>query len=300
MASTAPLLSLSALLLLLLLALHRLHPLPRPAPTTPLLRQTHNLLYWKPHKTASTSARFFLQALAARANLSYVFTPSSHYRFLPPAGLAARAAGRNCSVLVGHARAPPVTARAHEAGAGAVLTTTRAPRAYLVSRYFYAAETTFTRAHGRLRDPGSAKSRLWWTRWETYDVCEAFRYYDGARGCDERAGALRARAGAIAGRVDCAIDAEDAQADAEAVCRAVGVRECPRFGARNVKEKPGGGYEGLLEVRHVRVSLRRAERALGFLREALMERRCRFLKGGRGTMGDLPPAPWPVAGQCTP
>lgn len=113
------------------------------------------------------------------------------------------------------------------------------------------------------------------------------------------------RAEAIAGRIDCVIDTDDAQLDADAICRLVQVKDCPQFDSKNVRVGLKVGYGPMLELPHIRLALERPVRVLQVLRDALLKRRCRLLTtrgkpfGTKSTMGDLPPAKWPTVG-CAP
>lgn len=291
----------------LFIAIYRNPILRHPSQTKQLQKQSdppyprtgHNILYWKPHKTGSTSTKIWLSQLANESNLIYNFFSPKRYVYQEPTDLATRAENFNCTIIVGHILTRPVNIRRNEARFGVVLTTTRNVYNYLCSKYFHTTEAKFRFAIRELNSTTSESSRRWWSSWLIYDPCETYRYYDGLDGCDTDQDALRARAEAIASRIDCVIDIEDPQADADAICKVMGVRDCPRFGAVNLRVDVESGYSKLLNIPHVKKLLDRPARVIQILRDALMKRRCRFMTASgafdsSSTIGNLPPARWPT------
>lgn len=130
-----------------------------------------------------------------------------------------------------------------------------------------------------------------------YDACEPYRYYDGIEGCDLREEVLRMRAGRIAERIDCVIDSDDSGDDIDALCSMMGLEGnmCPVYEQSNVRA--GGEYGEILKFKHVREILERVSKPYEYLREALMERRCRFMKDGEleSVLG-FEKANWPQPG----
>lgn len=270
------------------------------SPPPPPVRIAHNILYWKPHKTGSTSAKLWMDALAAAANLRLKFFAPRAYLFQAPTDLATRAGDANCTIFLGHILTRDVHSRTHEASRGAVITTTRDAYNYLCSKYFHTSEGSYNTHIEGLEHRDTIEARLWWSRWLIYDRCETYRYYDGLQGCPAEPAALHARAEAIAERIDCVIDTEDPQPDADAICKVIGLEHCPEFGSSNTRISPEVGYEKLLDIKHIKKALDGPAAVIQILRDALLKRRCRLMTApgkvydSSSTMGNLPPAKWPT------
>lgn len=121
-------------------------------------------------------------------------------------------------------------------------------------------------------------------------MCESLRYYDAEHSCYLREDVLRARARRIANNIDCVIDMDDAQKDADRVCRHMGLAACLKLGSINVSGGTGL-YKELFDIVHVCEAMERAVKVVSVLHDALMERRCRQLKAD----GRLPNQTKPIA-----
>lgn len=203
--------------------------------------------------------------------------------------------GRNCSIIAGHIRMKNVADRRHEGELGAVLTTTRDTKDTLVSRYFHTRMKNISAELEDLKDPDNERSFIWFFHFNDYDPCEPFRYYDGIEGCDLTS--LKERAAAIANRIDCVVDTDDPEKDYAALCKLMRLprSRCPETPTKNVRAAKE--YADLFQYRHLTEIMERVSRVYDVLRDALLERRCRFLVDGTGrTMPGFEEPRWPGAG----
>lgn len=269
-----------------------------------LVREGHNLVYWTPHKTGSTSMRNWLANVAERLQIDISIThkypnkPFEDYRQRYD-----HLKLKTCTFLAGHIRVRASHLRNNELRLGAVITTIRDPFALLMSKYFH--RTRFILTNGALQhfaDPGSRLSRLWFFYWNDLDPCEQLRYYDGEQGCelDQRDGVMTAiekRARAIAERIDCVVDTDDPAHDLDSLCRqmSLGESECPQIPVLNVK-KGNTLYDKMLTFPHIKAVMMRTANVTISLRSALMKRRCRFLDDGSLTTPGAEPPQWPFKG----
>lgn len=269
-----------------------------------IVREGHNLVYWTPHKTGSTSMRNWLKHVAETLQLHISITHKYPNKpFEDHRQRYDRLKLKKCAFLAGHIRVRSVHLRNNELHLGAVITTIRDPFAMLMSKYFHRTRgrlTTGTLQH--FADPGSHLSRLWFFYWNDVDPCEQLRYYDGEEGCelDQRDGVMTAiekRARAIADRIDCVVDTDDPAHDLDSLCRqmSLGESECPQMPVLNVK-KGNTLYDKILTFPHIKAVMMRTANVTIALRNALMKRRCRFLDDGSLTTPGAEPPQWPFKG----
>lgn len=268
---------------------------------TTLTRTGFHLLYWTPHKTGSMSMRTWLRTIARtlavsvatgqrypNANLTdwhHLTHRASRHRNVP-----------SCGIVTGHLRVRSVHERVDERVLGAVITTFRHPLPALASKYFHRTREVLRMDQlSEWHDVDSLTSRLWFLYWNDHDPCEQLRYYDGVDGCDFAT--LHTRVRGIAERVDCAVDMDDPRDDIDALCTAMQLPSCEDFPYVNQRKGTGSGYDSIYEIPHVRRAVVRVERVSIMLRDALMERRCRFLGvGDKLAVPGVGPPQWPYPG----
>lgn len=205
---------------------------------SPVKRAGHNLVYWTPHKTGSTSMHDWLLKVAHVLEVDIFITSKypnkpyedHHHRF-------ARVGLNSCAVLAGHIRVPSVTERDNGLALGAVITTIREPFALLMSKYFHRTRRILSKSTLNMyRNPESQSSRRWFFYFNDLDRCEQLRYYDGKEGCEINvhgsstsdivvSQAIQKRVRAIADRIDCVVDTGDPAHDLESLCRQMELAE---------------------------------------------------------------------------
>ena len=255
-------------------------------PALPQSRLAHNLVYWSPHKTGSTSMRIWLRRVSDAIEIHYYtagfypYSPFSNWedRAVPPY--------TNCTILSGHIRSKPFSQRSiHEARLGAVITSTRDPYDTMASRYFHRTERKFTEEILSMtaNRTKSSTSRRWFFYWQDLDACEQLRYYDAIQDCNYDS--LEQRIQDIANRIDCVVDTNDPQPDLDALCKAMNLHECPAFLNGNNRVV---SYQPIFDELHLTHAMERVVNVSIALRKALMPRRCRFLPS-LSTPGMKPP-----------
>lgn len=279
----------------------------------PSERVASNLIYWKPHKTGSTSLRSWLITVADTLQLPLHKTDhypnsdiSDHYDRLR--SLNTHKDGR-CSIFAGHVRVPEVSSRVDERderSLGAVVTTTRNALNTLASKYFHRTGRDLSRPDLEwFKKTKSQQSRLWFFHWNDHDPCEVLRYYDGLNGCDLEQKSLEQRTLGIAKRIDCVVDTDDPDEDLWALCRVMGIEDrekCPEYPNRRAKDYRTL-YDDLFAIPHIREVVKSSLRVTETLRDQFLKRRCRFLQlgdVGEGTLKEdvklgAPPR-WPYHG----
>lgn len=258
-------------------------------------RKRNFLVYWTPHKTGSTSMRFWLKSI--RKLLSLPSTGSSKYypfsNYTDHYSRLQQFPSLNCGILMGHIRISKLELRHDELLLGTVITTTRSPENTLASKFFHRTPASLNSLKPYYSNL-STLSRHWFFFWHDSDPCEPLQYYDGLRECSLHHSYLRNRITNIASRIDCVVDMDDPIADLQQICFSVGIhaQECPTFPERNVKEGRNY-YEDLFQIPHI---YRAAEENLNvskMLWNHLMTRRCRFLSTGNLTLSQYSPPRWP-------
>lgn len=274
----------------------------RPLPGVPKLRNSSNIIFWSQEKTASSSTKWWFVKLGSLADLSASFYGAPKYFYSKPTDHATRIGSRACSILGGHINVRDIHSRPHEAAFGVIISNTRNAEDLLCSKYFHVSERNYVDMLPELMNQSSTASYNFWSRFRSYDPCELYRYYDGLLGCDVDEQQLSARAKAIADRLDCVIDADDPQRDADSICVMLGVKDCPEFPAVNYRSRrQEGAYASLLQLPHIQAAMNYSVRVVRILHATLMTRRCRFLTEGSGqkivqprlTLGNMPPPRWP-------
>lgn len=257
-----------------------------------------NLVYWTPHKTGSTSMRWWLKDVAREIGAELI-----GMRFLYPYSRTMdheqRANflldGTTCAFVMGHIRVPSFLKRFDERRLGAVVTTTRATFPTLASKFFHRTDGELSvralRAFAFIR---STRASTWFYHWHDSNPCEPLEYYDGLKDCRLDGGAVEERARGIAERIDCVVDTDDPEEDVRALCRQMGLSSsnCPRYADRNVAQGRSL-YDDLYNISHVRQALGNNFYVTDVLRSQLMMKRCRFFASGN-LSSTLGPARWPT------
>lgn len=257
-----------------------------------------NLVYWTPHKTGSTSMRTWLKTVAAALGAD-VSGAVIHYPYLKIGDHEERlqyvSNNVSCTLVMGHIRVPAFSERYDERRLGAVITTTRHAFNTLASKFFHRTDDSLTDdALRSLATTRSARARRWFYYWHDSNACEALEYYDGVRDCRLDGDDVEDRARRIAERIDCAVDMDDAEEDADALCAQLGLLEgtCPRFPTRNT-ERGESRYRQLYRLAHVTQVMQNNLYVADVLRRHLMAKRCRFLASGNLTSREFGAPRWP-------
>lgn len=266
-------------------------------------RHSSNLVYWTPHKTGSTSMRWWLKLVAQKLGIRDV-GGSIYYPFSNISDHELRlnlfSPNRTCNIVMGHIRAPPIAQRHDERKLGAVITTTRLAFNTLASKYFHrTAEKLTPTTLKSFQVIGNQVSRRWFLYWHDSNPCEPLQYYDGLDDCilDEPHIAYRVRQ--IVNRIDCSVDMDDPDLDIQAICQQlqISANNCPEFPERNTREGRSL-YDDLHDLPHIRKSLDNNMYVTNMLRKSLMMKRCRFLHYGNLTPPGYEKPVWPSA-TCT-
>lgn len=264
---------------------------------TRIVRTAFHLIYWTPHKTGSMSMRQWLRDISRQLHVA--LRPGQRYPnanftdWSELAGFIARRPG-TCSVVTGHIRIRDSRLRPDERALGAVITTFRRPLDALASKYFHRTTVKLGRDISQWADINSLTARLWFLYWNDHDPCEQLRYYDGQDGCD--LATVPQRVADIARRIDCAIDMDDPGEDLSALCSVMKLPHCKEFPFVNSRSG-GSAYDDIYSISHVRKAVERVARVSAILRDAFIERRCRFLKvEGKLHTDDAEPPKWPYPG----
>lgn len=118
-------------------------------------------------------------------------------------------------------------------------------------------------------------ARTWFFYFHDLDPCEQLRYYDGHEGCDLDTVSSRIRN--IVDRIDCTINTDDADADLEALCRMMKLKQCPEFPSRHKKVS---SYSELFQVGHIREAMDNAVNVGKLLNAEMLKKGCRYLDKG--------------------
>lgn len=257
-----------------------------------------NLVYWKPHKTRSSSMRAWMNIVSEKVGTEMIGL-DVYYPYSPFIDHERRANflrdGVSCAFVTGHIRIPRFSERFDERRMGAVVTTTRDALNTLASKFFHRTDGVLSpRALRSLRTVRSTPARRWFYYWHDSNPCEPLEYYDGLKDCRLDGGDVEKRAREIADRMDCVVDTDDPDDDIRALCSQMGVskKECPGFPERKVA-KGRSLYDDLYDISHVKQVLKNNFYVTDVLRKQLMPRRCRFLASGNLT-SSLGPARWPT------
>lgn len=265
-------------------------------------REGHNLVYWTPHKTGSTSMRYWLKSVADILELKLHIHhryPNNHYEDFH--SRAKRMGLESCDFLAGHIRITPQRSRENELKLGAVISTIRDPYALLASKYFHRTRKKMTTGNlKKYKDPKSQLSRLWFFYWNDYDPCEQLRYYDGLYGCDLLTLSTRIRK--ISERIDCIVDTDDSQPDLKSLCHVMGLPDdqCPEMPNENIGSHRTV-FNIFIRIPHIRQVMQLTVNITTELRNAFLQKSCRHLNeqdhGLRflKTPGMEPPK-WPYKG----
>lgn len=191
----------------------------------------------------------------------------------------------SCTLLGGHIRIPPISERRDERQLGRVVTTTRNAFNTFASKYFHRMRRDM---EDDIAIVGNENSRRLFFYFNDLDPCELLQYYDGVLGCPLHT--IESRIATIADRIDCVIDSDDPDEDISKLCEMMGVKKkCPPFPYKNSNGKER--YRQLQESEHITVAMERVVKVGRKLREALMEKRCRFLDEN-----DIVEGGWPKQG----
>lgn len=266
-----------------------------------ITRNGSNLVYWTPHKTGSTSMRWWLKQIAKYQGLQCIggdfyypysnFTDHVNRRQLLQTN-------KSCAIVMGHIRVLSVANREDELRLGAAITTTRDAFNTLASKYFHrTAEKLTPETFDAFKIFNSYSSRRWFFYWHDSNPCEPLQYYDGLDHCnpnDEEDIELRSRR--IADRIDCTVDMDDPSDDVKAICAKLMIPSisCPEFPERNT-QKGRSLYDQFSDIPHIREILARNLHVTSILRRHLMTKRCRFLNIRNITPPGYENPKWPSA-----
>ena len=245
----------------------------------------HNLIYWTPHKTGSTSMRQWLHDITS-LNGFPDFIGAGYYPYAKQMDWYDRSTRngklQNCTLISGHIYVRRLDERRKEGDLGRVVTTTRDVVDTFLSKYFHRTRSTFSE---KIYSKGEQREDLL-RYFDGLDPCETLRYYDGLEGCNLEHGNLLKRVERIVERIDCVVDTNDPQEDVHRLCVMMQVRRCATFGYE--KSKGEGRYARIKEDREMRRAIESALKAASLLRQTLLKKKCRDLKTEQSTRWPFP------------